>query len=142
MGRIHRIDAVDIRAVDLNLLVVFDAMIEHRSVSRAAEAIGLSQPAMSAAVGRLRTLFGDPLFMRSGAEMQPTPRAVSLASPVRLVIATVKGEILQAPAFEPRSAERLFTIIAPDIAEIKLLPQVLACFATQAPLACPPGILQ
>ncbi|MEO8524344.1 MAG: LysR family transcriptional regulator [Caldimonas sp.] len=126
---------MDIRSVDLNLLVVFDAMVEHRSVTRAAEAIGLSQPAMSAAVGRLRTLFGDPLFMRSGAEMQPTPRATALAAAVRRVIGTVKSEILQTPRFEPSSAERLFTIIAPDIAEIKLLPQVLDRFATQAPMA-------
>ena len=66
---------MDIRAVDLNLLVVFDAMVEHRSVTRAAESLGLSQPAMSAAVGRLRTLFDDPLFVKTGAEMKPTARA-------------------------------------------------------------------
>ena len=58
---------MDMKSVDLNLLVVFDAMIEHRGVTRAGEAIGLSQPAMSAAVARLRGLFDDPLFVRSGA---------------------------------------------------------------------------
>ena len=126
---------MDIRSVDLNLLVVFDAMVEHRSVSRAAEALGLSQPAMSAAVGRLRRLFDDPLFVKTGAEMKPTARATELSAPVRLVVGTVKGEILQAQRFDPRTAERSFTIIAPDIAEIKLLPPVLASMAELAPLA-------
>ena len=70
---------MDVRAIDLNLLVVFAAMAEHRSVTRAGEAIGLSQPAMSAALARLRALFNDALFVRSGAEMKPTPRALELA---------------------------------------------------------------
>ena len=74
---------MDIRSIDMNLLVVFDAMIEHRSVTRAAEAIGLSQPAMSAAVSRLRGWFDDPLFVKTGAEMKATPRALALAKPVR-----------------------------------------------------------
>jgi DNA-binding transcriptional LysR family regulator len=124
---------MDIRGIDLNLLVVFDAMARHRSVTRAAEAIGLSQPAMSAALGRLRVLFGDPLFVKIGAEMQPTARATELASPVQRVIGVVKGEILQAQPFDPRSAERAFTIIAPDIAEIKLLPALLTWCAREAP---------
>ena len=126
---------MDIRSLDLNLLVVFDAMVEHRSVTRAGEALNLSQPARSAAVGRLRPLFGDPLFVKTGNEMRPTPRAAELAAPVRLVIGTVKGEILQAQAFTPRTAQRSFSIIAPDIAEIKLLPKVLAHFAKHAPQA-------
>lgn len=126
---------MDIRALDLNLLVVFDAMVEHRNVTRAAEAIGLSQPAMSAAVGRLRTLFDDPLFVKTGAHMRPTPRAAQLAPSVRQVIATIKADILQAQTFNPLEAQRTFTIVAPDIAEIKLLPKLLACFAEQAPRA-------
>ena len=126
---------MDIRALDLNLLVGFDAMVEHRHVTRAAEAIGLSQPAMSAAVGRLRTLFDDPLFVKTGAHMRPTPRAAQLAASVRLVIGTVKGEILQSQTFDPLQAQRTFKIVAPDIAEIKLLPKLLACFAVQAPRA-------
>ena len=126
---------MDIRALDLNLLVVFDAMVEHRNVTRAAEAIGLSQPAMSAAVGRLRTLFDDPLFVKTGAHMRPTPRAAQLAPSVRQVIVTIKGDILQAQTFNPSEAQRTFTIVAPDIAEIKLLPKLLACFAEQAPRA-------
>ena len=124
---------MDIRAVDLNLLVVFDAMVEHRSVTRAAEAIGLSQPATSAAVNRLRLLFDDPLFVKTGAEMKPTPRARELADPVRRVVATVKSEILPSPSFDPATEDRVFTIVAPDIAEVNLLPRVMARCAVDAP---------
>ena len=97
---------MDIRSIDMNLLVVFDAMLEHRSVTRAGEAIGLSQPAMSAAVARLRGWFDDPLFVKTGLEMKPTPRAEELAVPVRRVIETVKGEILQRAGFDPAKTER------------------------------------
>jgi len=126
---------MDLRAIDLNLLVVFAAMLEHRSVTRAGEAVGLSQPAMSAAVARLRTLFGDALFVRSGAEMKPTPRALEVAEPVRRVIETVRTDILQRSPFDPATAERTFTIITPDIGEINFVPQLLTRFAEVAPHA-------
>ncbi len=121
--------------MDLNLLVAFDAMIEHRSVTRAAEALGLSQPAMSAAVARLRNRFGDPLFVKTGAEMRATARANELAPPVRLVMETVKSKILQLSAFDPAQSVRTFTIITPDIGEINFLPSVLARMAKDAPNA-------
>ena len=126
---------MDLRAIDLNLLVVFAAMLEHRSVTRAGEAVGLSQPAMSAAVARLRTLFDDALFVRSGAEMKPTPRALELAEPVRRVIETVRTDILQRSRFDPATSERTFTIITPDIGEINFVPQLLTRFADVAPHA-------
>ena len=124
---------MDIRSIDMNLLVVFDAMIEHRSVTRAAEAIGLSQPAMSAAVSRLRGWFDDPLFVKTGAEMKATPRALALAKPVRSVIDTIKGEILQRSGFDPAKTDRTFTIITPDIGEVNFLPRLLARIAETAP---------
>ena len=126
---------MDIRSVDLNLLVAFDSMIEHRSVTRAAEALGLSQPAMSAAVARLRKLFGDPLFVKTGPEMRATPRANELAAPVRRVMDTVKSEILQVSAFDPMASTRTFSIITPDIGEINFLPSVLSRMRTHAPNA-------
>jgi DNA-binding transcriptional LysR family regulator len=135
---------MDIRSVDLNLLVVFDAMVEHRSVTRAAEALSLSQPAMSAAVARLRTLFDDPLFVRVGPEMQPTPRAVDLSSPIRQVVRTIRTEILHRSGFDPAVSHRTFTLVTPDIAEVNFLPRLLACLAKEAPhtnlrtLAMPP----
>ena len=124
---------MDIRKVDLNLLVVFDVMVEQRSVTRAAEALGLSQPATSAALARLRTLFGDPLFVKTGLAMRPTPRALELATPIRRVIGTLKEEVLQASAFTPASADKTFHLIAPDIAEVILLPRLLARLREEAP---------
>lgn len=126
---------MDVRSVDLNLLHAFDAMVEQRSVTRAGEAIGLSQPAMSAALGRLRTLFGDPLFVRSGPEMKPTPHALEIAGPVRRVIDTVRTEILQRTGFDAATTRRTFTLITPDIGEINFLPRLLARFAQAAPHA-------
>lgn len=126
---------MDLRTIDLNLLVVFDAMMDCRSVTRAGETVGLSQPAMSAAVARLRALFDDPLFVRSGAEMKPTPRALELAEPVRRVTEMIRGEILQRSGFDPASTDRVFTILTPDIGEINFLPRLLMRLAQDAPRA-------
>ena len=115
------------------MLAVFDALLEHQSVTRAGQALGLSQPAMSAALAKLRTQFDDPLFVRTGRGMKPTPRALELADPVHRVLDTIKLEILQAPAFDPAIAERTFTIITPDIGEIAFLPKVLPHLQREAP---------
>lgn len=124
---------MDIRSVDLNLLVVFDAMARHRSVNRTAEAIGLSQPATSAALARLRALFDDALFVRAGAQMEPTPRALALAPAVHRVVEAIQSEILQQAGFEPLTAERSFTILTPDIGEVAFLPGVLRRLRHEAP---------
>jgi DNA-binding transcriptional LysR family regulator len=124
---------MDIRSVDLNLLVVFDAMMAHKSVTRAGEALKLSQPAMSAAVARLRGIFDDPLFVRAGPEMRPTPRAVELSAPVQRVVQTVKTEILQRTTFDAAVSQRTFTIVTPDIGEVNFVPRILSCLAKQAP---------
>lgn len=124
---------MDIRSVDLNLLVVFDAMARLRSVNKTAEAIGLSQPATSAALARLRTLFDDALFVRAGAQMEPTPRALELAPAVHRVVHAIQTEILQEAGFEPARAERSFTILTPDIGEVVFLPGVLRRLRLEAP---------
>lgn len=124
---------MDIRSVDLNLLVIFDAMARHQSVSRTAETIGLSQPATSAALARLRQLFDDPLFVRTGAGMEPTPRAQELAPLVRRVTETIANDILQRAAFDPARAERRFTVLTPDIGEVTFLPGVLERLRHEAP---------
>ncbi|BCX68803.1 MULTISPECIES: LysR family transcriptional regulator [Pseudomonas] len=69
----------DLRRIDLNLLVVFEVLIQERNVTRAARRLSMGQPAVSGALRRLRALFNDPLFERAGREMQPTPRAISVA---------------------------------------------------------------
>ena len=124
---------MDIRQVDLNLLVVFDAMARHRSVVRTGEAIGLSQPATSAALSRLRSVFDDALFVRAGAQMQPTPRALELAPAVHRVVQAIQTEILKQASFEPAQAQRSFTILTPDIGEVAFIPGVLKHLRTAAP---------
>jgi DNA-binding transcriptional LysR family regulator len=125
---------MDIRSVDLNLLVIFDAMARHRSVMRTAKAVGLSQPATSAALARLRALFEDALFVRAGSQMQPTPRALELAPAVHRVVDAISTEILQQAAFDPAKAERSFTVLTPDIGEISFIPGVLQRLRSEAPL--------
>ncbi|MEK8027516.1 MAG: hypothetical protein RLY78_2930 [Pseudomonadota bacterium] len=124
---------MDWKGIDLNLLVVLQSLLDERSVTRAGEALGLSQPAMSAALGRLRTLFGDPLFVRAGREMQPTPRAQALAGPVRQVLETVRGEVLQGAAFEPATSTRRFTLVTPDVGELCLVAPLVQRLRQQAP---------
>ncbi|MFG6489800.1 LysR family transcriptional regulator [Roseateles sp. BYS78W] len=124
---------MDITKVDLNLLVAFDAMVEHRSVTRAGEAIGLSQPAMSAALNRLRALFGDPLFVKTGQFMEPTLRAQALVPHIRRVVDTVKNDILSGSEFNPATSDRSFTLITPDIGEIHFVPPLLTHLAEFAP---------
>lgn len=123
---------MDIRELDLNLLVIFDAMVRHRSVNRAAEAIGLSQPATSGALARLRNLFDDALFVRVGAQMEPTPKAQELAPAVQRIVETVNAEILQQTAFKPSESTRTFTVITPDIGEVVFVPGVLQHLRSKA----------
>jgi DNA-binding transcriptional LysR family regulator len=133
MSWIHRIHAMDIRTVDLNLLVVFDAMARHRSVGRAGESLGLSQPATSAALARLRATFDDALFVRAGTQMKPTPRALELAPAVHRVVEAINTEILLQARFDPARSERSFTILTPDIGEVAFLPGVLRRLRQEAP---------
>ncbi|KAF1018723.1 MAG: PCP degradation transcriptional activation protein [Paracidovorax wautersii] len=128
-----KIEFMDIRSVDLNLLVLFDAMARLHSVNRASEALGLSQSATSGALARLRETFGDPLFVRTGSRMLPTPRAQQLAPVVHRVVQAIQSEILQPPTFEPARAERSFTILTPDIGEVAFLPGVLRHLRQHAP---------
>jgi|SRR5450830_75739 len=124
---------MDIRSLDMNLLTVFGAMLECRSVSRAADRIGLSQPAMSAALARLRVQFNDPLFVRSGSEMKPSPRAITLAPAIESVLRTVRLELLQPAQFEPAQSKRAFSILTPDIGEVRFVPPLLRALTLEAP---------
>ena len=124
---------MDIRSLDLNLLVVFDAMLKHKNVTKAAVAIKLSQPAMSAAIARLRAIFDDPLFVRTGAGMVPTPKAQALSPSIRLVVQTIQTEILLPRNFDPSRSDRTFTLVTPDIAEVNFLPLLLLKLAEKSP---------
>ena len=124
---------MDIRSLDLNLLVVFDAMLEHQNVTKAGDSIKLSQPAMSAAVSRLRELFDDPLFVRTRQGMAPTPKAQALSPSVRKVVQTIRGDILQPKEFNPLLSDRTFTLVTPDIAEVNFLPRLISELAKKSP---------
>src|SRR4051794_36047111 len=95
----------DLAVVDLNLLVALDALLEESHVTRAAKRSGITQPAMSNALMRLRRLFDDPLLVRAEGGMQLTPRAERLRAPLRLVLRQIREQILRADAFTPRSTQ-------------------------------------
>src|SRR5512134_812475 len=110
---------------DLNLLVLFDAVLRHRSVSRAAEAVGLSQPAVSNGLRRLREHFHDRLFVRTAEGMVPTPAAEALGGTVSAALAQIRAGFARRGVFDPRAEQRTFTLIMTDIGEIVFLPRLL-----------------
>ena len=99
---------MNVRDVDLNLLRVFDAVLREGGVTPAASLLGLTQPAVSNALARLRKLFGDALFVRTPAGMEPTPFARELAEPVRQALALLESALAHGPGFDPASASRAF----------------------------------
>lgn len=113
-----------LRAVDLNLLTVLDALLAERSVTRAAERLGMTQPAVSNALARLRLLFGDELFVRGGRAMTPTPRALSLAGPIREALDLIHGSLDPQRVFDP-TAGHTFKLGIVDVGEAVVLPRFL-----------------
>lgn len=126
---------MELSAIDLNLLIAFDAMMETRQVSRAAERIGVRQPAMSAALARLRATFGDPLFVRAAGAMQPTPLALMIAPGVAAALGTLRTTLGQSVPFTPVSAARCFRIASTDYTTLVLLPPIIARMRALAPNA-------
>jgi len=120
-------------AIDLNLLVILDALLEERSVTRAADRVGMTQPAMSHALGRLRKLFDDPLLLRTPRGMVPTARAEALIEPVRRALGELERAVFHRPAFDPLVERRSFSIGAADYAETVLLPPLLEQIGKKAP---------
>lgn len=124
--------AAKLSAIDLNLLLVFDAVMRDRSVSRAGQRMGLSQPAMSHALGRLRHMLKDELFVRGPAGMTPTPRAEQLATPIRLALDGLQ-QALEPDQFDPAAATTTFRIAVDNYAAIVLVAQIAARVARIAP---------
>ncbi len=124
---------MDINDLDLNLLRVFDAIFQAKSVTLAGEQIGLSQPAVSFALNKLRVLIEDPLFIRTSRGMEPTPRAISMAAPIQHILESIKQVVLTREEFNPLLSERTFTISLVDIGEMVFLPKLLRCFRRLAP---------
>jgi DNA-binding transcriptional LysR family regulator len=123
---------MNLQTIDLNLLLVFEALMDERNVTRAAKRVGLSQPAMSNALARLRRTFDDPLLVRTSDGMLPTPRAQALIVPVRAALAQLRGALEERPAFDPAASQRIFHLLSNDYVELLLLPQVSAELQRQA----------
>jgi len=124
---------MNIQTFDLNLLLAFDALLRERNVTRAGARIGLSQPSMSNALTRLRKLCDDPLFVRTRAGMEPTPLAQKLAGPVQQGLETLKIGLEQPFGFDPAKSARTFRLVMSDIAEITVLPRLMAALKQAAP---------
>ena len=126
--------------IDLHLIRVLHTVLTERSVSRAAVRLGMHQPAVSAALKRLRDLAGDPLLVRSGASMMPTDAALRMVEPAALILRSAEALFSDARGFDPRTATRTFRVAASDYLDPLFLPQLVARIKTQAPL-CPIEIL-
>jgi LysR family transcriptional regulator, nod-box dependent transcriptional activator len=120
-------------AMDLNLLVALDALLSERSVTRAAARVGLSQPGMSNALARLRRVLGDPLLVRDGAALVPTPRAEALAGPVREALELIRGAVEEPAGFDPARDRRTFRVSCSDYSVLMLIGPLVRDLAAAAP---------
>jgi DNA-binding transcriptional LysR family regulator len=124
---------MDLKDIDLNLLVVFSRLLNERSVSKVALGLGLSQPTVSNALARLRKLTGDALFLRTTRGMEPTPYALRLAEPIERSLAEIHAAMNEQSSFDPATAKRAFRIGMTDIGEIYFLPTLIDELARLAP---------
>jgi DNA-binding transcriptional LysR family regulator len=124
---------INLAGVDLNLLVLFDALMAERSVTRAASRVGLTQPAASHALARLRGLFKDPLFVRTPKGMTPTALAIDAAGPIRSALDQIRDVLASEQAFNSTKSDRVFTIGLSDYAAFLLLPGLLERIESRAP---------
>jgi LysR family transcriptional regulator, mexEF-oprN operon transcriptional activator len=123
----------DFRRFDLNLLLTFRALLEERSVTRAAQRLFLGQPAVSGALKRLRETFGDELFVRTPRGMVPTPRALELARQIEPFLQSLHQALTQPSAFDPARAQRVFRIGLSDSMEVVVTPEIMGRLAAKAP---------
>ena len=124
---------MNLKDVDLNLLVVFNELHKHGRVSAAAGSLGISQPGVSNALARLRKLLGDELFLRTSRGMVPTPYAESLAQPIADALAALQGTLNARVAFDPARSERAFVIGVNDVGETYFLPRLMRALDQVAP---------
>lgn len=124
---------MNLASTDLHLLLVFNALYEARSVSRAADKLGLSQPATSHVLRKLRARFDDPLFIRTRNGMEPTPLAKEIAEPVQAALDLIHNTLQTRQVFDPLSATQTFTLALTDIGEIYFLPRLMAALGESAP---------
>lgn len=124
---------MDLKDVDLNLLLVFNRLLAERRVSKVAQSLGLTQPGVSNALKRLRVLLGDELFVRTARGMEPTPYATRLAEPIGYALSTIYDSLNEVEHFDPESSKRKFKIGMTDIGEVYFLPGLMAALREAAP---------
>lgn len=124
---------MELKDVDLNLLLVFHTLLMERRVSAVAEKLGLSQPAISNALNRLRRLLGDELFLRTAKGMEPTPYASQLAEPIAYALSTIHNSLNQRATFDPTTSDRKFVLGLTDVGEIYFLAKLMDVLARLAP---------
>lgn len=124
---------MNIKDLDLNLLRLFDAVWRTRSVSLAAQQLGMSQPAASQGLARLRAVLGDALFERCGAGVRPTPRADRLAQAVQLALGTIEDALNASQVFDPQRSVRVLRVHLSDIGEARFLPELVLALQHHAP---------
>lgn len=124
---------MNLAAVDLNLLVALDALLRERNVTRAAKVVGLTQPAMSNALSRLRTLLDDPVLVRTSHGMQPTPRAEALTAPLADALRQIRDAVLTSSAFNPKTSRHTFNIATQDYEVLVLIPALMDHLSREAP---------
>jgi DNA-binding transcriptional LysR family regulator len=124
---------MNVQDLDLNLLRVFDAVLREKGVTAAAARLELTQPAVSNALGRLRAVLGDALFVRTPSGMEPTPFARGVAEPVRQALALLDSALAHGPVFEPASATRAFRFYMSDLGQVEFLPPLVERVQRLAP---------
>lgn len=124
---------MDLKDIDLNLLIVFNQLLLEKRVSAVAETLGQTQPGISNALNRLRKLLGDDLFLRTSRGMEPTPLAIQLAEPIAYALNTIHSTLNQRTIFDPIASTRKFTIGMTDIGEIYFLPMLMDVLTKAAP---------
>lgn len=124
---------MELHEIDLNLLVVFNHLLVERRVSKVADTLGISQPAVSNSLAKLRRLFGDELFLRTPKGMEPTPFADQLGESVSYALAMIHSGLNQRTSFDPAKESRSFTVGMTDIGEIVFLPELIARVKRDAP---------
>lgn len=130
---INTANSMELHKLDLNLLLALDALVSLRSVTRAAEKLFVSQPAMSHSLNRLRTFFDDPLLVRSPQGMQPTQKALYLQQGVHQALSLLQSHFSQPEAFDPGTSVRHFTLCTTDYVECVLIPPLVKMLAVTAP---------
>jgi DNA-binding transcriptional LysR family regulator len=124
---------MELKDVNLNLLVVFNQLLQERRVSAAARSLDLSQPAVSNALKRMRRMLGDELFVRTARGMEPTPFAEQVAEPIAYALGTIHSTLNRRDSFDPLTSTRSFTIAMTDIGEVYFLPVLMKNLARVAP---------